>query len=106
MKKRILACLCVFLIVVGTVSQEEQIEPDAPPNGFVPNEETAIKIAEAVWTHMYGKKRISKEKPFKARLTNDVWIVRGSLPRGFRGGVAVAEISKTSGCILKVFHGK
>jgi hypothetical protein len=79
---------------------------EKPQNGFVPDKETAIAIAVAVWTPIYGKKKILKEKPFQAVLTNGVWIVRGSLPEGYKGGVAIAEISKDTGCILRVIHEK
>lgn len=45
---------------------------------IVPNEETAIKIAEAVALPIYGND-ILKERPFSARLINDsIWIVNGS----------------------------
>ena len=107
MKTPIVIGFCTLLAAAAcVVSQEEQIPSDVPLNGFVPDEKTAIAIAEAVWTHMYGKDRISKERPFKAVLTNDIWTVRGSLPTGHKGGVAVAEISKKSGCIVRVIHGK
>jgi hypothetical protein len=74
--------------------------------GYVPDATTAIKIAEAVWIPIYGKRRLSDEKPFKARLVNGVWIVGGTLPKGARGGTAYAEISKETGCIINVGHGK
>lgn len=78
-------------------------KPDA---GFVPDEETAIAIAVAVWNPIYGKKHIDGEKPFHATLKNGVWSVSGSLPDGWVGGVAEAEISKEDGRILKIIHGK
>jgi NTF2 fold immunity protein len=84
-----------------------------PPNkfksrdeGYVPDATTAIKIAEAVWIPIFGKRRLSDEKPFTARLVNGVWYVAGTLPKGTRGGTAFAEISKETGCIIKVGHGK
>jgi hypothetical protein len=49
---------------------------------------------------------LSDEKPFNARLVNGVWIVDGTLPGGGKGGTAHAEISKETGCILNVTHGK
>lgn len=77
-----------------------------PTEGFVPNEATAIKIAIAVWTPIYGDK-ISKNKPYKIILKNGVWIVEGSLPSNYTlGGVPYIEIQKTDGKILKVMHGK
>ncbi len=78
-----------------------------PPNGYVPDAKTAMQIAVAVWSPIYGTKKIQGEKPFKAKLVNGVWIVEGSLPPKYTvGGVAVAEISKRDGRILRVSHGR
>ncbi len=77
-----------------------------PPHGYVLDEKTAIAIAIAVWSPIYGEKHIQEEKPFHATIQNGVWFVHGSLPEGFVGGVAEAEISKDDGCILRVSHGK
>lgn len=74
-------------------------------DGYIPDEETAIKIAEAVWLPIYGEK-VNDEKPFHAVLQNDsVWIVEGTLHNEL-GGVARAEIQKRDGKILRVIHGK
>jgi hypothetical protein len=74
--------------------------------GYVPNAETAIKIAVAVWIPIYGQEQIDGEKPYKARLENEVWVVEGSLPKGWIGGVALAEIQKGDGKIVRISHGK
>jgi hypothetical protein len=78
-------------------------KPDA---GYVPDTKTAIKIAVAVWEPIYGEKQIASEKPYNAVLTNGVWTVQGSLPKDWVGGVAIAEIVKDDGRILRVSHGK
>ncbi len=56
-----------------------------PKKGYVPDEQTAIAIAVAVWTPIYGKEQIESEKPYKASLKNGVWTVTGSLPKGYLG---------------------
>jgi NTF2 fold immunity protein len=75
-----------------------------PPKGYVPDAATAIKIAEAVWIPIYGKETLKDERPFTAQLVDGVWIVQGTMPKGMNGGTAYAEISKETGCILKVTH--
>ena len=75
-----------------------------PEDGYVQDEETAIKIAEAIWLPIYGK-HIYDEKPFIAKLKNDVWTVTGTLSDGMLGGVAEIDISKQDGKILRVIHG-
>ena len=90
-------------IMLASVSQRHSV---VPSNGFVPDEKTAIKIAEAVWIPIYGERQIQSEQPFVASLKNGVWTVEGSLPKGWDGGVAIAEIAKRDGRILRVSHGK
>ena len=77
-----------------------------PKEGYVPDKETAIAIAVAVWKPIYGKEKIENEKPYKASLKNGVWTVTGSLPEGWKGGVAEAEIAKDDGKIIRIIHGK
>jgi len=77
-----------------------------PKEGYVPDKETAIKIALAIWVPIYGKQKIESEKPYSAILKKDIWYVSGSLSRGLVGGVAEAEISKDDGRIIRISHGK
>ncbi len=77
-----------------------------PKDGFVPDAETAIKIAIAVWEPIYGRREIEGQKPFRASLRNGVWFVNGSLPPDAVGGVAEAEIAKKDGRVLRVYHGE
>jgi hypothetical protein len=85
-----------------------------PPRGFVPDSATAVAVAVAVWTPIYGAVQIASERPYRARLRAGVWTVEGSLP--FRvvngdtlrvpGGVAVAEIVRRDARILRVSHSR
>jgi hypothetical protein len=96
---------CLFYLVLTTNVGGDGDHGYQPKEGFVPDKETAVRIAEAVWLPIYGKV-IEEEKPFRARLSNDVWTVTGTLPPNMSGGSAIAKISKTSGCILGVGHGR
>jgi hypothetical protein len=77
-----------------------------PARGFVPDERTAIAIAEAVLIPVFGETQILGERPFHAVLRGKVWEVSGSLPPGWDGGVALVQINKDDGRILSVTHGK
>jgi hypothetical protein len=92
------------VVTIAGVSQRKHNH--VPANGYVPDEATAIRIAEAIWIPIYGGQQIENEKPFHAKLNRGVWTVEGSLPAGMDGGVAVAEISKSDGRIIRVSHGK
>ena len=98
----------------GTQNVQDTSRPDSAaskhsvvrPNGFVPDSATAARIAEAVWIPIYGAEQIAAERPFHAVLANDVWTVGGSLAPGKAGGVAVAEIAKSDGRIIRISHGR
>ncbi|HEX3694516.1 MAG TPA: NTF2 fold immunity protein [Polyangia bacterium] len=92
----------VVLSVTGTMASGEK--PWIPEKGFVPDSATAIRIAVAVWIPLYGEKLIAGEKPYRATLRGDTWTVTGSIPDGFEGGAAIAELSKRDGRILRVIH--
>jgi beta-lactamase class A len=95
------------LQVAGTTVSEDSNSGYRPPNGYVPDEKTAIAIAVAAWIPIYGKEMIEKEKPYKATLKDGVWTVTGSLPKpDMLGGTALAQISQQTGCILKIIHYK
>jgi len=104
----LMVVLAVTILVISGCnhSYSEGKHNYKPKEGYVPDEKTAIRIAVAVWIPIYGEKQIEKEKPYQAKLDKGVWIVEGSLPEGMTGGVAIAEITKGDGCILRVSHGK
>jgi hypothetical protein len=79
-----------------------------PPNGFVPDAVTAVKIAEAVLTPVYGAEQIRKELPLVPRLEKGVWTVEGrhSQDPSVLGGFAIVEISKKDATVLRMSHGK
>lgn len=76
-----------------------------PRDGYVPNEETAAKIAESVWLSIYGNK-IYDQKPYHVKLFKDsIWVVNGNVPSGTFGENAHIEIRKKDGKILTVYMG-
>ena len=77
-----------------------------PKEGFVPDKPTAILIARAILTKIYGQQQIDSEQPFRAELKDGVWTVEGSLPKDMAGGVAIIKLSKSDGRVLYVYHGK
>ena len=97
--------LCIALLLTSLAFAQDK-HSYVPRNGFVPDEKTAIRIAEAVWAPIYGEEQVAKERPFKAHLKGGIWTVEGTLPTGRDGGVAVAEIRKADGKIIRVSHGK
>lgn len=103
----VVAALCAVAGVPWLArAQRTQAHSYIPVNGFVPDSITAVRIAVAVWSPIYGESQIRGEAPYHARLADSIWTVEGSLPRGYIGGVAVAEIAKRDGRVLRVSHGR
>lgn len=105
--KRYAAILLVLIIGSALPAfAEETVHSYKPPSGYVPDADTAIRIAVAVWKPIYGRDNIEARKPYRASLRNGVWLVEGALPRGKKGGGPLAEISKADATVLRVSHGK
>jgi len=99
--------LIICSIILGSLSLLYANKKNSEENNYVPDKETAIKIAEAIWLPIYGKK-IYSEKPFEATLDKKakIWIVHGTLSANAVGGVAYIEIQKSDCKILNVYHEK
>jgi|26BtaG_2_1085354.scaffolds.fasta_scaffold00029_4 hypothetical protein len=95
-----------FLLIFIFISSMVNFNNNQVDN-YVPDAETAIKIAEAIWLPIYGEKIMDK-KPYKAILSEDgkVWIVKGTIQKEMLGGYPIIEIRKSDCKILKVSHGK
>jgi hypothetical protein len=94
------------IIFVATIVLAQQ---NTPKRAYVPDSETAVKIAEAVFVPVYGKSQTESERPFIATLKDNVWTVAGTLhcPDGgtnCEGGVATVRISKTDARIISMIH--
>jgi hypothetical protein len=105
MKIRWASCWMLLLAALGLAQDFK------PKEGYVPDSTTAVKVAEAVLTPVYGKRQIESEEPFNATLKDGVWIVRGTLPcpdpkTSCKGGVAEVKISKNDARILSMIHYK
>jgi hypothetical protein len=110
--RAIVPILLLTFLACGVIPVDADAASESPgphsyasAEGYVPDAETAVKIAEAVWLPIYGE-RVLEKRPFKARLNGEIWTVEGSLPKGRLGGVPLAEIRKSDGAILRVSHGK
>jgi len=104
---RVAICLVATVLISGPRNQDPTVKGYVPPNGFVPDSGTAVRVAVAVWIPIYGASQIRSEQPYVATLKDGVWTITGTLPRQYNlGGVAMARISKRDGRILFVLHGQ
>lgn len=72
----------------------------------ISDEEKAIVEAEKLWMEIYGEKIYGK-KPYVAfyDCETDTWLIKGTLPDGYMGGVPYAII-QSDGNVLAVWHDK
>ena len=71
-----------------------------PPRG------TAALMAEAVAEGIWGEQTIRNERPYEVTDTPAHWIVRGSLPEGWKGGVFEVVLQKRDGAVVSASHGE
>ena len=87
-----------------------------PKKGYVPDSATALRVAEAVLIPVYGQDKIESQRPFTAKLKDDVWTVSGTLycadyqrERVFLsncGGSLEVRISKSDAHVLEMLPHK
>jgi len=104
MKKLLITLLIFSSIILVNCSKNAATFSHQPSSGYVPDDTTAIKIAEAIWLPVYGK-TIYNCTPFVAELKNGVWIVTGTLHTDF-GGTPYIEIRKKDCLIMRMSHEK
>lgn len=76
-------------------------------NKNISDEDIALKIAEDKFNEVYGKDKIANEQPFKAKKINDsIWFVDGTLPKGYKGGVAYGKVDVKNKKFIKFSHSK
>jgi hypothetical protein len=103
--------ICLLLIkcdnadAVLTISDEYGF---ISSNGYIPDKETAIKIAKAIWQPIYGKRELFLLS-YDVKLENEsVWVIEGysNLQIFFNkfGGGPIIKIDKFSGRVLYVGH--
>lgn len=101
-----LSAFLIFYMINANLGSRK-LEYNQIDNGIVPDESTAIKLAEVVGLPIFGE-NMNDYKPFHARLENDsIWHVYG-LPKKTwfdiqLGGSPVFKIQKKDGKVLRVY---
>ena len=98
--------LAINLMFLMAMTSQLYAQGYQPPNGIVPDKETAVKIAVVVLEKIYGHQVITLEMPFTATLRGELWFVTGHLDPNDQGGVAELCISKKDGRITRIRHEK
>jgi hypothetical protein len=99
---RMLVLSLLLTLVTHQISAGQNLP--MPPQGVVPNEPTAVKIAEAVFPPVFGADVVDKFRPYHAQLKDGVWTVYGTLKPGSRGGTPMMQIRRRDAKVLGVWH--
>ena len=105
-RRAIIVCAVLIAFILGGVALNHLFGRGfRPSEGFVPDESTAIRIAEAVWLPIYGED-IYYNQPFVAHYDwfTGCWIVTSTIPENALGSVPEARIRKRDGKVMYVWH--
>ena len=98
MRRRWAVLLLASSVMAADTSKERRDD--------VPNEKTALRIAEAVLIAQFGEERVKAQLPLRASNSyRDTWIVQGTEPGPpQKGGGMAVMIDKHSGRIVNVLE--
>ena len=75
--------------------------------GVVADKETAIRIAEAILSPVYGEKAIREQQPYQVTLKDGKWTVDATAaPPGHFGGRFHIVILQVDGRVLEIGYGR
>jgi len=106
MRHRSIALVAILWASVLATSAQNVPELFDRPGGLVPDERTAIAVAEAILFPIYGEKHIRDQRPYVVKHAQGKWTIEGSLPSGFVvGGTFHIVIRQRDAQILEIGHG-
>ncbi len=73
---------------------------------MIPDEATAIKVAEAILFRVYSEQKIKTERPYRVVSDKEFWTIEGSVPKGSAGGAFIIRIARKDGQVLHLGHFK
>jgi len=99
--------------VLGQAHAQQQVKQAvtdtaklAFPTRLLPTQATAVCVAEPILFGLYGKRNITRERPYEVYLVDGSWYIAGTLPKGYRGGVFEIIISAKDSKVIFLAHGR
>ncbi len=75
-----------------------------PKEGYVPDKDTAIKIAEVILFRLYGERDVTSQKPYVVTEDENIWWVCGTLKKDELGSSFTIAISRQTAAVLYLEH--
>jgi hypothetical protein len=108
-------CICLLMIAMlclSSASLAQNVPSQNVPKifecngGVVADKETAIRIAEAILSPVYGEEAIREQRPYQVTLKDGKWTVDGTAaPPGHVGGRFHIIILQSDGRVLEIGYG-
>lgn len=67
---------------------------------------TATSVAEPILFGIYGKSKITTQRPYEIYHIKNYWVLTGTLKKGWTGGTFLIIIDDRNSKIIKITHGK
>ncbi len=100
----VVTCAILLALISLGYGLDTKAESSAlPSRGVVPDEITAVKVAEAIFLPIYGEEEVSRYRPYEATLKDGIWTVYGTLKPSARGGTPTMTLQKNDGRVLDVW---
>lgn len=100
-----------FLVILDVICAQNVPALFDKPGGLVPDQQTAITIAEAILFPIYSEKSIRDQRPYEIKLDEGKWIINGTLRHakdpqdGVVGGTFHIVISQRDARVIEIGHG-
>ena len=73
---------------------------------LVSDSTTAVQMLEPILFRIYGKENIVKQQPYEINLIDHYWVMSGTLPEGWVGGVFMIIMDAQNCQVIRITHGK
>lgn len=96
---KIVPAILVAMLLLAACGPSAAEGPVNTPAEAVARAKTAwASVSEkANWHVAYSKENAAKFEPYTATLENGVWVVRGTVPSGYRGEMPEARVRQSDG---------
>lgn len=99
MRRVVLAMLCTLPFVFACSSASNEGAPVTSPKMAIMKAKQAWASIhdKASWQSAYSKENTTKLEPYTATLKDGVWLVRGTIPPGYKGEAIETTVRQSDG---------
>lgn len=99
MRRIVLAFLCTLPLVFACSSASNDGAPVTSPEMAIAKAKEAWASIhdKASWQSAYSKENTAKLEPYTATLKDGVWLVRGTIPPGYKGEALETTVRQSDG---------